>query len=299
VPELPEVETVRRSLAPVVEGAALAEVEILDARLTRPVDPHLVAAELGGERVVELARRGKYLLWRFESGRTLVVHLRMTGSFRCAAQGALPDDLHRRACLRLDTGVEVGYRDVRRFGTWLLLEPEEEVQYLDARLGPEPLDPRFTTTSLGDILRHRRAPVKAVLLDQRRVAGIGNIYADEALWRARIHPRRPASSLDRDEVRRLHRAARHVLRRGIELQGSSLRDYAAPDGSAGAMQDEFAAYGRGGEPCLRCGTPIERLVVAGRGTWVCASCAKPESAGADPGRLIPRVPLARDARADP
>ncbi len=286
MPELPEVETVRRSLAPVVEGAVLAHVEILDARLTRPVDPHLVAAELGGERVVELARRGKYLLWRLASGRTLVVHLRMTGSFRSAATEALPDDAHRRALLRLDTGAELGYRDVRRFGTWLLLDPGEESLYLDARLGPEPLGPRFTASSLADVLQGRRAPVKAVLLDQRRVAGIGNIYADEALWRARVHPRRPASSLDRDEVRRLHRAVRHVLRRGIDLQGSSLRDYAAPDGSSGAMQDEFAVYGRGGEPCLRCGTPIERLVVAGRGTWVCPSCAKLESAGADSSRLI-------------
>jgi formamidopyrimidine-DNA glycosylase len=277
MPELPEVETVRRSLAPVVEGAVLAHVEILDARLTRPVDPHLVAAELGGERVVELARRGKYLLWRLASGRTLVVHLRMTGSFRSAATGQLPSDAHRRALLRLDTGAALGYRDVRRFGTWLLLDPGEEDGYLDARLGPEPLGPQFTTSSLAAVLHDRRAPVKAVLLDQRRVAGIGNIYADEALWRARIHPRRPASSLDADEVRRLHRAVRHVLRRGIDLQGSSLRDYAAPDGSAGAMQDEFSVYGRGGEPCLRCGTPIERLVVAGRGTWVCASCAKPEA----------------------
>lgn len=272
MPELPEVETVRRRLAPVVEGARLDEVEILDARLTRPVDPHLVAAELGGERVVALERRGKYLLWRLESGRALVVHLRMTGSFRHAPCGALPSDAHRRARLRFDTGDEVAYRDVRRFGTWVLLEATEVDSYLDARLGPEPLAAGFTAARLGARLASRRAPVKAVLLDQRRIAGVGNIYADEALWRALVHPRRPASSLDAVEVRRLHRALRFVLRRGIERQGSTLRDYAAPDGSAGAMQDEFVVYGRGGLPCLRCSATIERLVVVGRGTWICPRC---------------------------
>jgi formamidopyrimidine-DNA glycosylase len=272
VPELPEVETVRRRLAPVVEGARLDEVEILDARLTRPDDPHLVAAELVGERVVALERRGKYLLWRLESRRALVVHLRMTGSFRHAPYGALPDDAHRRARLRLDTGEDVGYRDVRRFGTWVLLEVGEVDPYFEVRLGPEPLDRRFTADLLGALLAPRRAPVKAVLLDQRRIAGIGNIYADESLWRALVHPRRSASSLATAEVRRLHRALRFVLRRGIERQGSTLRDYAAPDGSAGAMQDEFAVYGRGGLPCLRCGGAIERLVVGGRGTWVCPRC---------------------------
>jgi formamidopyrimidine-DNA glycosylase len=122
------------------------------------------------------------------------------------------------------------------------------------------------------VLEGRRAPVKAVLLDQRRIAGVGNIYADEALWRARVHPRRPAGTLDANEVRRVHRAIRTVLRRAIELQGSTLRDYAQPDGEGGGMQAEFRAYGRGGEPCDRCGRPIERLVVAGRGTWICPRC---------------------------
>jgi formamidopyrimidine-DNA glycosylase len=272
MPELPEVETVRRRLAPVVEGACLDEVEILDARLTRPDDPHLVAAELVGERVVALERRGKYLLWRLDSGRVLVVHLRMTGSFRHAPRDALPDDAHGRARLRLDTGTDVAYRDVRRFGTWVLLGAEELDPYLDARLGPEPLGKGFTADRLGALLASHRSPVKAVLLDQRGVAGIGNIYADEALWRALVHPRRPAASLGAVDVRRLHRAVRFVLRRGIELQGSSLRDYVAPDGSTGGMQDEFVVYGRAGLPCLRCGTAIERLVVAGRGTWICPRC---------------------------
>lgn len=272
MPELPEVETVRRRLAPVLEGATIARAEILDPRLTRPVPPALVADALVGERVASVDRRGKYLLCRLESGKTLVVHLRMTGSLRHAAAGELPDDAYRRATLALDTGAELGYRDVRRFGTWELLDEGHLRPYLAARLGPEPLAPSFTAARLAWILEGRRAPIKTVLLDQRRIAGIGNIYADEALWRARIHPRRPAGGLDSAVVRRLHRAVRAALRRGIELQGSTLRDYAIPNGASGTMQHELHVYGRLGEPCDRCGRPIERTVVGGRGTWFCTRC---------------------------
>jgi len=274
VPELPEVETVRRGLAPVVEGATILEAEIVDPRLTRPIDPREVAAELVGERIVALDRRGKYLLWRLQSGRILVVHLRMTGSLRHARAGALPEDPYRRATLGLDNWIDVGFRDVRRFGTWELLEPGEAREYLGKRLGPEPLVTSFSAARLAGVLEHRRAPVKAVLLDQRRLAGVGNIYADEALWRARIHPRRPAGELDPGEIARLHRAVRAALRRGIELRGSTLTDYVTPDGERGAMQHEFHVYGRGGEPCDRCGTEIERTVVAGRGTWFCPRCQR-------------------------
>jgi len=272
VPELPEVETVRRQIAPVLEGATILRAEILDVRLTRPVDPRFVADALVGERIATVERRGKYLLWRMASGRTLVVHLRMTGSLRHAPTGGLPDDAYRRARVVLDTGAEVGYRDIRRFGTWELLDDGHLRPYLASRLGPEPLAPSFTAAALGRLLEGRRAPIKAFLLDQRRIAGVGNIYADEALWRARIHPRRTAGELHHDEVARLHRAIRGALRRGVELQGSTLRDYATPDGSSGAMQREFHVYGRLGEPCDRCGTPIERIVVAGRGTWLCPRC---------------------------
>jgi formamidopyrimidine-DNA glycosylase len=272
VPELPEVETVRRALAPVLEGATIASAEILDPRLTRPVEPSVIAAALVGERIASIDRRGKYLLWRLESGKTLVVHLRMTGSLRHAPSGSLPDDAYRRATVRLDTGSDVGYRDVRRFGTWELLEAEHVEPYLETRLGPEPLGSGFSSGRLTRVLSDRRASIKSVLLDQRRVAGIGNIYADEALWRARIHPLRPAGELDTAEIARLHRAVRAVLRRGIELQGSTLRDYATPDGEGGGMQHEFHVYGRLGEPCDRCGHPIDRAVVAGRGTWFCPRC---------------------------
>jgi DNA-formamidopyrimidine glycosylase len=169
----------------------------------------------------------------------------------------LADDAYMRAVLRLDNGSDVGYRDVRRFGTWELFEPDELAPYLAARLGPEPLGP-FSAARLGKRLDGRRAPLKSALLDQRTVAGLGNIYVDEALWRSRLHPLRVAGSLDRDELGSLYRAVRNVLRKGIERQGSTLRDYALPDGAYGTMQDEFRAYGRGGEPCDRCGTPIEK-----------------------------------------
>jgi formamidopyrimidine-DNA glycosylase len=274
VPELPEVENVRRRLVPVLEGRRFEHVEIADARLTRPFDPVEVARELEGERVVAVDRRGKYLIVRFESGRALLVHLRMTGSFRLRSrtEAALPDDAYRRAVVRLDDGSDAAYRDVRRFGTWLLLEPGELDAYLNARVGPEPLDPAFTAKALASRFAKRRAPVKAAILDQRTLAGVGNIYADEALWRARIHPLREAGGLRPAEVRKLKRAICDVLELGIERQGSTLRDYALPDGEAGGMQHEFKVYGRLGDPCDRCGTPIERIVVGGRGTWYCPRC---------------------------
>ncbi len=234
-----------------------------------------MARELEGERVSAVERRGKYLIVRFESGAALLIHLRMTGSLRHAPAGQLRDDPHRRAVVRLDDGSEVGYRDVRRFGTWLLLEPSAVDAYLDARVGPEPLSPGFRAATLGARLAGRRAPVKAALLDQRTVAGLGNIYADEALWRARIHPRRAAQSLTSEEIRTLRSQIRRTLVLGIARQGATLRDYALPDGAAGTMQDRFKVYGRTGEPCPRCGTPIDKIRVAGRGTWYCPYCQPP------------------------
>jgi formamidopyrimidine-DNA glycosylase len=274
VPELPEVETVRARLAPAVVGRRLERVEIRDARLTRPEDPLVVAAELVGERVAALERRGKYLVFWFEGGRGLLVHLRMTGGFRLADDNGLPDDPYVRAVVTLDDGSDVAYRDVRRFGTWQLLEPYDIEPFLDARLGEEPLGRRFTARALAARLAGRRAPVKAALLDQRTVAGMGNIYVDEALWRARIHPLRPARELDEHDVKRLHRAVRRALEAGLARQGATIRNYATPDGESGEMQHEFKVYGRGGEPCLRCGTPIEKTRAGGRGTWYCPTCQR-------------------------
>lgn len=278
MPELPEVESVRSRLAPVLEGRRLERVEIADARLTRPLDPARVARELEGERVSAVERRGKYLIVRFESDRALLIHLRMTGSLRYAPAGTLPDDPHRRAVVRLDDGSDVAYRDVRRFGTWLLLEPAEVDTYLDERVGPEPLSPHFRAKDLAARLENRRAAVKAALLDQRTVAGLGNIYVDEALWRAGIYPLREARSVSPEEIRTLRREIRRTLERGIARQGATLRDYALPDGAAGTMQDEFNVYGREGEPCPRCGTLIEKIRIAGRGTWYCPHCQRSPSA---------------------
>jgi formamidopyrimidine-DNA glycosylase len=271
VPELPEVETVRRQLAPVLEGRRLDRVEIRDDRLTRPVDPTAVAASLAGERVARVERRGKYLIVRFESDRALLVHLRMTGGLTHVTDGAV-DDPYVRAVVSLDDGSDVVYRDVRRFGTWIVTEVEHLLPYLSDRLGEEPLERGFTPSAFARQLAGRRAPVKAALLDQRTVAGVGNIYADEALWRARIHPLRPAGELDPAEIRRLRDAVRAVLEAGIERQGATLRDYRQPSGEQGRMQHEFRVYGRDGEPCDRCGTPIDKIRVAGRGTWYCPQC---------------------------
>jgi len=272
VPELPEVETVRIRLEPRLVGRTFERVRIDDTRLVRPYEPMEVAAELEGEHVSALERRGKYLIVRFSSGRSLLIHLRMTGSLRHGPAGSLEDDPYRRAVVRLDDGSDVAYRDVRRFGTWLLLEPGELDAYLDERLGSEPLADEFTPAELRGRLAGRRAPVKAALLDQRTLAGMGNIYVDEALWRARIHPHRPAGELSAAEVRRLHPAIRAALAVGLERQGSTLRDYRLPDGDSGSMQNEFKVYGREGEPCDRCGTPIEKTRAGGRGTWYCPRC---------------------------
>ena len=256
MPELPEVETVRIQLEPHLRGRRFDRVEIADSRLTRPFDPSAVAAELEGELVGEVGRRGKYLIFRFESGRVLLIHLRMTGSLSHHRNGAMADDAHRRAVVRLDDGSDVTYRDVRRFGTWLLLEADELEPYLAERLGQEPLDGGFTAAVLGERLTGRRAPIKAAILDQRTLAGMGNIYADEALWYARIHPLRPASEVEPAEIRALHKGIRRALRAGIERQGATLRDYRMPDGAAGTMQHEFKVYGCADESCDRCGTPI-------------------------------------------
>jgi formamidopyrimidine-DNA glycosylase len=274
VPELPEVETIRAGLERILAGRQLERVAILDARLTRPDEPEAVATALEGELVTAVRRRGKYLIVDLASGRHLLVHLRMTGSFRHGRNGTLEDDPHRRAVVSLDDGSDVTYRDVRRFGTWLLLEDAELPGYLAQRLGVEPLAPGFTRTALARVLAGRRAPVKAVLLDQRALAGVGNIYADEALWYAGIHPRAPAGGLAPDRVAALHRGIRRALRAGIARQGATLRDYKDPAGRSGSMQDEFRVYGRGGLPCQRCRTPIVKARVAGRGTWFCPVCQR-------------------------
>jgi formamidopyrimidine-DNA glycosylase len=263
VPELPEVETERCRLAARIEGRRIADARIDDARLTRPEDPAMLAAILSGERVEAVERRGKYIVVRLAGGQVLLVHLRMTGGFRYEPA------THERAVLKLDDGTRIAYRDLRRFGTWLLLEPPEAEAHLARRLGPEPLGRGFTAAFLAQRLGGRRAPVKAAILDQKTVAGLGNIYADEALWHAGIHPLRPAGELAPDEVAALREGIRKALRLGIRRQGADLGDGAY---AGGRMQREFKVYGRLGEACDRCGAPIEKTRAGGRGTWFCAVC---------------------------
>jgi formamidopyrimidine-DNA glycosylase len=273
MPELPEVETIRASLAPGLEGRTFDRVSIFDPRLTRPEPPEVIGAELEGERVADVRRRGKYLIVEFVSGRHLLVHLRMTGNVLHPAPDGYRDDPHVRAVVKLDDGSDVVYRDVRRFGTWDLLEPGDlDAYFATRRLGREPLERGFTAKSLGEALAGRRAPVKAALLDQRAVAGVGNIYADEALWYARIHPLTPAGHLGEPDVANLRDGIRKALRLGIRRQGATLRDYRRSDGGEGQMQNEFRVYGREGEPCERCGTPIAKTRAGGRGTWYCPTC---------------------------
>jgi formamidopyrimidine-DNA glycosylase len=199
----------------------------------------------------------------------------MTGSFRLAGDGALEDDPYRRAVVILDDGSDVAYRDVRRFGTWRRIESTAALDaYLTERIGPDPLEHGFTSAALAGAMKGRRAPVKSLLLDQKAVAGIGNIYADEALWTARVHPRTPAADVGRAKGRALHSAIREVLERGIARQGATLRDYRNPAGGSGSMQEEFRVYGRRGKPCPRCGTTIERLVIGGRSSSICPRCQR-------------------------
>ncbi|HET9094443.1 MAG TPA: bifunctional DNA-formamidopyrimidine glycosylase/DNA-(apurinic or apyrimidinic site) lyase [Solirubrobacteraceae bacterium] len=270
MPELPEVETIRRQLAPHLEGRVLAQVDILDHRWTLPAPPELVAAELTGARVQRLARRGKYLIWEFDDGRSLLVHLRMTGSLLLNAE---PPPPYVRARLELDDGAVVSYVDPRRFGTaHLMRSPSARDAYLAARLGAEPFTPAFTADYLQAQARGRTAPVKAFLLDQRRMAGVGNIYADEALYRARVHPLRPAGSLTASQWRDLKGAIEDALAAGIDAKGASIDDFRHVDGARGSFQDRFLVHLRAGAPCAACGTAIRKIVVGGRGTYVCERC---------------------------
>jgi formamidopyrimidine-DNA glycosylase len=272
VPELPEVETVRRRLEPHLAGRTIAGARIHDVRLVAPELPDTLAAALAGARVTHLGRRGKYLLVHLEDGGTLVIHLRMTGNLLVTA----PDRSdHVRAELDLDDGALVVYTDQRRFGTWRLIGDDAALErYLSTRLGIEPLDPEFSWRTLQSAFRGRRAPVKALILDQKVVAGVGNIYADEALHLARIHPLTPGGVLGPAALRRLADALITVLMEGIEAQGASIRDFRTPAGGYGSMQERFRVFDREDEPCPVCGTPIVKLRVAQRGTYVCPRCQR-------------------------
>jgi formamidopyrimidine-DNA glycosylase len=281
MPELPEVETIRGQLAPLVEGRRLTMIEILDPRWSRPLAPEELEAALLGRRVERLGRRGKYLVWSFEGDVHLAQHLRMTGAVLADPD---PEPPHTRVRMRFGprrgaggAGARAGRRlaivDPRRFGTGeLLLGSDAMEAFFAARLGVEPFDEEFTAESLRALARGRSAPIKAFLLDQRRIAGVGNIYADEALFRAGVHPRRPAGRLTGEQYAKLREGVIAALSAGIDARGASIDDFRHVDGVRGSFQDQFLVHKREGEPCGVCGTTIVRMVVGGRGTYVCETC---------------------------
>ncbi len=274
MPELPEVETIRRQLTDVAVGRGIARMRVYDALLVSPDSPNRVRRAVEGQRIERVARRGKYLLVTLDSGDTLAMHLRMTGRLHHSPTGVAPADAHRRARFELDDGATLDFSDTRRFGrVWIVPADHADPRgYWDARLGVEPLERQFTAARLGQLLARRTAPIKASILDQRLIAGVGNIYADEALFQAGVHPTRPAGSLDGDEVAALRDAIRDRLRAGIRSGGASIDRYRDTIGRPGTMQDMLRVHRHEGDPCPRCATTVVKTRVAGRGTYFCPTC---------------------------
>ncbi len=275
MPELPEVETIRRGLAARMEGRRLVRVEARrpDLRIPLPAD---LAHRLEGRRVETVGRRAKYLLLRMEDGTTLIAHLGMSGRMVILPPGdRAPLDAHDHVILETEDGDEVRFNDVRRFGLMTLAAAGElDAHPLLASLGPEPLGNDFNGPALAAALAGKRTPIKAALLDQHVVAGVGNIYACEALHRAGISPRRLARTVQGGRAERLAGAVRAVLGAAIDAGGSSLRDYVQASGELGYFQHAWAVYGREGEPCPDCGRAVRRLAQSGRSTFYCAACQR-------------------------
>jgi formamidopyrimidine-DNA glycosylase len=269
MPELPEVETIRRHLAPHVEGRTLAALDVSDPRWSRPLAPAQLAAAVQGRRVERLGRRGKYLEWELAGDVFLLVHLRMTGTLLLD-----PPVLPPHTRVRFELGeTQLAFVDPRRFGTGeLALGRAARDAFFAARLGVEPFGPEFTGAHLHGLARACRAPIKAMLLDQKRIAGVGNIYADEALHRAGIHPLRPAQRLTAAQCDALRDAVVAALADGLAAKGASIDDFRDPDGVRGAFQDQFLVHRREGDPCPTCGRAVRKLRAAGRGTYVCERC---------------------------
>jgi formamidopyrimidine-DNA glycosylase len=286
MPELPEVETVVRQLEPEVEGHAIERLEVLDERWSRPVPPRELEAAVGGSTIERLGRRGKYILMGLDGERTLVMHLRMTGNLilregeevldpsegrRLYESERSTEERHLRARFVLGDGRELWFTDPRRFGEAFLLD-DDRLGTRFAKLGLEPFSPEFTPQALGEMAAGRTAPLKSFLLDQSGVAGVGNIYADEALFRAELHPLSPAGSMKPEHAEALRDAVVAALEAGIDAGGSSIDDYRDARGEKGGMQDEFLVHTREGEDCPRCGGTIARIVVGGRSTYFCPAC---------------------------
>ncbi|HET8954094.1 MAG TPA: bifunctional DNA-formamidopyrimidine glycosylase/DNA-(apurinic or apyrimidinic site) lyase [Solirubrobacterales bacterium] len=286
MPELPEVETVVRQLEPEVEGHRIERLEVLDERWSRPVPPARLGSAVDGATIERLGRRGKYILMGLDGDRTLVMHLRMTGNLilregdevidpsegrRLYESERSTEERHLRARFVLDDGRELWFTDPRRFGEAFLID-DAKLDERFAKLGVEPFSPEFTPAALAEMAAGRTAPLKSFLLDQSKVAGVGNIYADEALFRAELHPLSPAGSIKPEHAEVLRDAVVAALEAGIEAGGSSIDDYRDARGEKGSMQNEFLVHTREGEDCPRCGATIVRIVVGGRSTYFCPSC---------------------------
>jgi formamidopyrimidine-DNA glycosylase len=274
MPELPEVETVRRSLLPGLVGRRIESVEVRERRLRSRIDPAALRRQLHGRRVEDLSRRGKYLLLHVEGGRRLVIHLGMSGRL-LLTEGSAPLEAHVHVRFRLDNGFELRFRDHRRFG---LVEVNDAAALAAdprlAGLGVEPLSRSCTARRLQACARARKRPIKSFLMDARQIAGVGNIYASEALFLAGIHPRRAAGRLSYPAWRRLTKALKKVLREAIRQGGTTLNDFQNANGEAGYFQVYLRVYGRAGEPCFACGGRIRRQVLAGRSTFYCPGCQR-------------------------
>ena len=275
MPELPEVETVARYLREMVIGKRVVEVEILDERFAELEERH----ELVGRRVERVERRGKYLSLVLDDGWVLQIHLMMAGRLLVRLEG-WEEDRFLRLLGRMEEGLELRFCDMRRFGRAGLMDAAE-YRAFGGRLGPEPLSDGFTAAKLRQVMQGRKTALKSALLNQKLIAGIGNIYADEALWRGRLHPRRTAGGLSEEEAQRLHRGIRKALREGLAAGGTTFNQYRNAEGGAGEYQRELRVFRRTGEKCFRCREVIERIVVGGRSTHFCPRC-QPES-GVDSG----------------
>lgn len=273
VPELPEVETVRRKLAPRVEGRVIEQISVLDPLWSAPQPTGHFEDLIAGRRVERFSRRGKYLVLELENERFLVMHLRMTGTL---LYDPLPDTRYSRVEFNLDDGTRILFCDPRRFGTGLVIDGKLALAaYFSVRLGLEPFDDQFGPKYLAEQTEGRKVAIKSLLLDQKRIAGIGNIYADEALFRAGIHPESEAGRLSPDALSRLAPAIVDALTAGIDAGGATIDDFRDPDGAWGSYQSEFLVHRREGLPCPDCETPISKMKVGGRGTYWCKSCQKP------------------------
>jgi len=266
MPELPEVETIKNELLPWVVGQSFTQVTIFDTELVCGGSAEEVRRGLIGQKVESLGRRGKYLIFHLSNGRSLIIHLRMTGVLLLNPQGV---DHYARAVFHLSNGHRLVFSDRRRLGLIWLVDDADTVV---CKLGPEPLDESFTPGILGQRLSRHHIPVKAALLDQCIVAGIGNMYADEALFAARIHPLRKTDALSPEEVQTLHNCIRRVLGAAISNKGASVDTYVRPEGELGIAHSDFKVAHKGGEPCPICGSTIERVPVQNRGTCFCPGC---------------------------